>query len=387
MTAWVVASAPEAHRLRQRLVAAARAVGVDRGGIDPPDARQQPKPGVVELRDRRPDVVDGLRGGLPFRGGGLEASDDADRVDRCRCLGRGLGARGRHECGGTAFAEAEARRALPADPPVTRRLAFRADGACQSGAHVLRAQQLAGDVVADVGDGRRLRGRGEQGVEGRDAVRLGGRDRQPAADVVQRPAADPAEPFLGRLEDRQQQVPMAPRAVSAARDVAIDRRALAPVPAPTGRADQRVEERVDRGALLGRGRRPDDMEVHSPPSLARRRGRGLRGRVARSGASERGRRAPDARYDERAAPITPPGRPDDHCSADRRTGCTTRHRATGSGPLQEAPFVVRRTRCIRRRRTRSARRVPALVATVSLRGELLEPRAHRRQAFGRDGHR
>ena len=39
----------------------------------------------------------------------------------------GCGARGRHECGGTAFAEAEARRALPADPPVTRRLAFRAD--------------------------------------------------------------------------------------------------------------------------------------------------------------------------------------------------------------------------------------------------------------------
>jgi exodeoxyribonuclease VII small subunit len=71
----------------------------------------------------------------------------------------------------------------------------------------LRAAVAADDVVADVDDlvGPRLER--EQRVEARHPVRIGGRDRQPLADVAERPFADPAAGVLDAVQGRQEQMP------------------------------------------------------------------------------------------------------------------------------------------------------------------------------------
>ena len=123
----------------------------------------------------------------------------------------------------------------------------------------LRAGQPAGDVVADVGDDRRSRGRGEQGVERGDAVGLGRRDGQALADVVERGRADPADPRLDRVECRQQLGPTRPDRVAAARGVPVRAGVARPAdPARLGRA----EHGIHRGALGGGGERADDVQIH-----------------------------------------------------------------------------------------------------------------------------
>ena len=72
----------------------------------------------------------------------------------------------------------------------------------QVGAQLVGAGEPAREVVADMGDDRRAsRGR-EEGIERRDAVRLGRRDGESLADVVERPGRDPAEARLHGLERR-----------------------------------------------------------------------------------------------------------------------------------------------------------------------------------------
>ena len=95
------------------------------------------------------------------------------------------------------------------DRAVARRRARRPDPAFQRRGHVLGAGQPAGDVVAEVHDRGRPRLRREQGVERRDAVGLGRRDRQAPADVGERGLRDMADARLDGLERRQQQVALA----------------------------------------------------------------------------------------------------------------------------------------------------------------------------------
>ena len=84
----------------------------------------------------------------------------------------------------------------PAGPSVRSRSAVR------SAAPASR-QAMSSQTWATIG-GRGLRR--EQGVERGDAVRLGRRDAEAAADVVERRLADPADPGLDGVECRDQEV-------------------------------------------------------------------------------------------------------------------------------------------------------------------------------------
>src|SRR5690606_36308270 len=105
-------------------------------------------------------------------------------------VGRGLRlvnvarARALHQHGWRALAEPEAGAAVPGRPAVGGRSALRTDLAGQLIAEIGRALHLAGDVVADVGDGRRRRLQPEHGIEARYPVGLGRRDVQALADIV-----------------------------------------------------------------------------------------------------------------------------------------------------------------------------------------------------------
>ena len=142
-------------------------------------------------------------------------------------------ARDRDERGGRLLAQAEARALEPDRRAVRRGLPGRADRALELLDELGAAAAHARDVGADVGDPGRARLQREQGVEARDAVRLGGRDGQPAADVAERGRADPADRGLQLVQDGQEQVALRPGRVAATRGVAVG---------PAG------------GALPGRGR-------------------------------------------------------------------------------------------------------------------------------------
>ena len=144
-------------------------------------------------------------------------------------------------------------------------------------AQLLRAGQPAGDVVADVGHDRRPRVRREEGVEGRDAVRLGRRDGQPLADVVEGRLADPADPRLDGVEGRQELRASGAGRVAAARGVAVDRAdraARRPSPISGG-------PRTASTAARSAGEASGPMTWRSiAASLATRRRAGGRGPVA-----------------------------------------------------------------------------------------------------------
>src|SRR5215470_20413112 len=97
-----------------------------------------------------------------------------------------------------AVALAQAGAALPGDarPVGLRASALGAEAALHLLAYPLRAVHPAGEVVADVDDRGGGRAGPEEGVERRHPVRLGRRDREPGADVIERPGADPADPLL-----------------------------------------------------------------------------------------------------------------------------------------------------------------------------------------------
>ena len=199
----------------ERPEAAVGAVVVERGRVDDADARQEPEAGLAGLRDARRD-----RRGLVLlaadavarirRDRAAQPAGDARRVDRAGDERPRLGARDREHRRRRPLAEPEARRPEPGRAGRRRRRAGRPERPLEVGRRrPPRPASAARDVVADVGDDRRPRRRREQRVERGDAVGLGRRHRQAAADVVQRRLADPADPRLDRVEGRDQQV--APR--------------------------------------------------------------------------------------------------------------------------------------------------------------------------------
>jgi hypothetical protein len=70
----------------------------------------------------------------------------------------------------------------------------------------LRATDPARDVVTDVRDERRARCGREHGVERRDAIGLGRRNVEPAADVVEGAGADPTDALLDGMQGWKQQM-------------------------------------------------------------------------------------------------------------------------------------------------------------------------------------
>ncbi len=249
-------------------VPAVRPVVVERGRVDHADPGEQVGPiggGLWEIGSPP--------GGRSRAAGGLEPGDDPDRVDRRDRVGVGGLARRREHDRRRVVAQAQAGAAQPRRAAVPDRLIGGPDGACQVGADVLRAGQPAGDVVADVGDQRWPRSRGEQGVEGRDAVGLGRRDRQALADVVECRRADPADPRLDRVECRQELAASRPDRMPAAGCVPLRPGVTGPTdPARLGWA----EHGIHRGALGRRGERADDVQIHQRESSDRPRTRRCR---------------------------------------------------------------------------------------------------------------
>src|SRR5206468_2690443 len=75
-----------------------------------------------------------------------------------------------------------------------RRVILRAGALLERRADGVRSARATGDVVADVHDTGRARDRGQEGVEGDDAVGFGGWDGETLADVIEGPFADPPHP-------------------------------------------------------------------------------------------------------------------------------------------------------------------------------------------------
>ncbi len=242
---------PHPDRRAKRLVSAERPVGVEArriGDVHPPEELQG---GVTCLGQRRVRCLTGaeIAGQDPLGLRRVHLSEEPfDRL-----LARD-GDQGRRRLVAEAEAWAsEPDRVVLADldvvavGSVVRRVACRP---LQLLAHFVGALAATRDVIADVEHPLGPGNGGEQCVEGDDAVRVGGRHREPLTDVVERALADPAHGGLHGLERGKQEVPLGPRLVPSARGVGIAPLvALAAVPPRCGRAEQRVY----RFALLGRG--------------------------------------------------------------------------------------------------------------------------------------
>ena len=112
-----------------------------------------------------------------------------------------------------------------------------------------RALERAREIGARVRDvGRTLLER-EQRVEGRDAVRLRGRHREPPRRVAERALAHPADAALRGAQRGEEE--MAARPVGARGAVAV-------------RLGRRAEHRVDRRPLGVRRRRVEQLEISQP---------------------------------------------------------------------------------------------------------------------------
>ena len=165
------------------------------------------------------------------------------------------------ERGRSAVALAEARAPVPRRRAVVGQLALAAEALLELGDQLVGAVAAAGDVLADVDDPRGPGLDGEHRVERRDAVRVGRRQRQPAAELVEAAGADPADPLLQRPERRQQQMP--PRAGRRGRRLAV----LPSGPssrAPPSQPSRAGAEHAVEGRTLGRGRlgAGNQVQVH-----------------------------------------------------------------------------------------------------------------------------
>ena len=261
---------------RQRLVAAGGAVGVERCRIDAADPGEQQQPVVARLGCEAPDPFERLGRGITELGADPRRALHRHLRGPAQRVHHGIGvleladdqparllAGDRDEDRGRPLALAEARAGQPCRPAVAELRARGPDRSLERPGDPGRAREPAGDVVAHVGDDRRP-GRGRrQGVERRDAIGLGRRHGEPLRDVVERAAADPPDAPGRGVERGEQQVPAGAGVVPAMCRVALGRDvADAPVPAAARGADLRVEDGVDRGALVrGRGG-ADDVEVH-----------------------------------------------------------------------------------------------------------------------------
>jgi hypothetical protein len=156
-----------------------------------------------------------------------------------------------HKCCGCPVAKAEARTAMPL-------LASRTEGLLEGLAQSIRPGALARYVVANVKRDRGPLLEREAPKEAHDAISLGRRDGQSTARVLQRAAADPADPILDGVEHRQQQRPPRTDGVPAKGYVVVRRLASASLP-------QRgwfAEDAVDRRHLFSARRAPRGADVH-----------------------------------------------------------------------------------------------------------------------------
>jgi hypothetical protein len=182
------------------------------------------------------------------RSQGSEGATDRGGVDAAQGLVRRLGSGTRAERGRSLFTETETGTPQPGRRPIGVRCPSRPVGPLQFAADTPRTAGETRDVVADVDDARWPGLEREKGVEAGDAVGLGGRHAQAAADLVEGWLADPADARLDGVERRQQEVAPVARRMPSPGAVAVD----------AGFA--RPGDRLDRGALdgLARGRRRGD---------------------------------------------------------------------------------------------------------------------------------
>ena len=179
------------QRPAQRLVPTGGAVGVEVrrvSGTDAGEQAQRPRP-RGELRHG------GGHRGLVLRPVAVDAPAHGHGGRRSQHLPARRLAGLDDERGGRPFADPEARRRVSA------------------GGQVGLGQPAAGatdEVDADVDLPGRPLDRGEQGVERGHPVDVGGRDVEPLGEVVDRPAADPADAVVDGVERRQQQVALRP---------------------------------------------------------------------------------------------------------------------------------------------------------------------------------
>ena len=236
----------------KRRVAAVGAVLVEADLVRRGGAAEQAQRRIARLRQhghrRRPGLA-----------AGEHVEHGSGRRRRQRPLA-GLVARIADERRRGAVALAEAGAAVPGRRAVRRELALAAEALLELRDQLVGAVAAAGDVLADVDDARRPRLDGEHRVERGDAVGVGRRDRQAAAELVEPAGADPADPLLQRPERGQQQVASRAGIVPRAGGVALGpEQALAAVPAVAGGAEHVVE----RGALGRRRLRAgNEVEIH-----------------------------------------------------------------------------------------------------------------------------
>jgi hypothetical protein len=180
-------------------------------------------------------------------------------LDRHRAEGHALVTRRLQECRRRSFAHAETRA-----PEHLLGTAL-ADGLLD---HIVGARDLAGDVVAQVQDRRRTWFDREHRVERRDAVGLGGRDREALARIAESARADPARARLQRVQDREQQVALAAGLVPASCHAPVR---LGPLAArPTGARG--TEHRIHGRAFVVAGESVGEDQVHggaTPPPTRR----------------------------------------------------------------------------------------------------------------------
>ena len=148
----------------------------------------------------------------------------------------------------------QARTTLPAA------IALRPEYVFQLGAQSLRTFDPAGNVVADVGDGRRLWREREEVIEGDNAVSFRGRYRQSPADVVEGARRHPAKPRLDGME-RGQKRSRRDRAAWPPSERAMALLFHVPCPACPGGC-RWSQDGIDGGLLGCRRLRAVEIEVH-----------------------------------------------------------------------------------------------------------------------------
>ena len=241
---------PKLNRPPECGVPACRAVAVEALGVDHADASQQ-----VQLRPRLREPRRLVS--RPFRAvenpehrAGLGGRDAPLRVPHPRAFDH-------HRR--RPIAQTQARAPVPGRPVVRARRAGRPERRFQRCAQLVRAGAFAGHVVTHVNRQRRALVSREPVVEGHDAVGVGGRHCEPAARILHRPAADPADAILQGVQHREQKV--APRAGLAAspRQMVVLR---GPRPALPQRC-RRAEDGVDGLDLLGGGRPTRGPDLHA----------------------------------------------------------------------------------------------------------------------------
>ena len=220
------AGRPQLERATQRVVAARVAIAVDARRVDVADPAKQPKVASRQRGDR-----------LWSRAGERRRQRLPRSPSRSRCpsapLRQPLRARREpaHTCRDRDSRARSYCRRRTAVPPGRR-----CCSSCSTSSALPRHMQAMS--VQMCATRWRARLEREEGVEARDAVCLGGGNRQTAADVTEARLADPADPRLQLVQNRQQQVALAPRRVPATGRVTVG---------PACGADPRRARRAEHG--------------------------------------------------------------------------------------------------------------------------------------------